>query len=107
MKLKSKYQKARADADMDKMTEKEQDNKDFEDIADLSYEEAMRELEKIVAALERGEVKLVEAAALYERGVILARRCSFLLQSIEEQITKLTISDEGETIEEDLKELDD
>ncbi|OIN85897.1 MAG: exodeoxyribonuclease VII small subunit, partial [Anaerolineae bacterium CG1_02_58_13] len=37
-------------------------------VEELSYEEAMQELESIVASLEEGTQKLEEAIALFERG---------------------------------------
>ncbi len=39
-----------------------------EDVAGLSFEAAMRELEEIVSALEKGNVDLDKSIALYERG---------------------------------------
>ncbi|AZN30713.1 exodeoxyribonuclease VII small subunit [Flaviflexus salsibiostraticola] len=52
------------------MTEKNHD-----DIAGLSYEEARRQLVDIVAALEQGTGTLEESIAAWERGEALARRC--------------------------------
>ena len=41
-----------------------------EDIAALSFEQALSELEKIVAQLESGQAPLEESIALYERGAV-------------------------------------
>jgi exodeoxyribonuclease VII small subunit len=45
------------------------------DIAALSFEDALKELEGIVQQLERGQVKLDEAISAYERGALLKRHC--------------------------------
>jgi len=49
----------------------------------ISYEQALGELERIVAALESEERPLEEALALYERGQVLARFCAGLLDNAE------------------------
>jgi exodeoxyribonuclease VII small subunit len=41
----------------------------------LSFEEALKELESIVDKLERGEVSLDDAVAAYERGSELKQQC--------------------------------
>lgn len=53
------------------------------------FEEAMQELEGIVQALERGELKLEESLRLFERGVLLARQCRGSLQSAELKVHEL------------------
>ena len=68
-------------------------------IDQLTYEEAIAELETIVKQLESGEAKLAESAELYERGVELAKHCSAILKSMEEKISKLQVNEEGEIIE--------
>ena len=45
------------------------------DIAALSFEDALKELEGIVQQLERGQVKLDEAITAYERGALLKKHC--------------------------------
>ena len=49
------------------------------DIATLPFEQAMQELEEIVAALEKSSVSLDESVKLYERGEALKKRCDALL----------------------------
>ena len=46
---------------------------------ELTYEQALAELEQIVQTLEHDEHPLEEAISLFERGQNLARRCSTLL----------------------------
>ncbi|MDO5033395.1 MAG: exodeoxyribonuclease VII small subunit [Eubacteriales bacterium] len=70
-------------------------------LGDLSYEEAIAELEQIVKRLELGEAKLEESAQLYERGLTLAKHCSAILQNMEDRVSQLGLSPEGEIIEQD------
>ena len=44
-------------------------------VTELSFEQAMQELEQVVSRLERGEVALDESIRLYERGALLRKRC--------------------------------
>ena len=54
-----------------------------------SFEEALREIEQITRALESGELGLEESLKLYERGVMLLRRCYHLLQTAETRVEML------------------
>ena len=54
------------------------------------FEELQRELEEIVARLERGEVPVDEAIALWQRGEELYRLCAGRLDSAELRIEELT-----------------
>lgn len=62
-------------------------------VESLSYEEAMAELESIVAALEEGNQKLEEAMALFERGQALMKRCAELLEAAELKVRQLSGDD--------------
>jgi exodeoxyribonuclease VII small subunit len=59
------------------------------DVANLSFEAALKELEAIVTKLERGDVPLEESIAIYERGEVLKRRCEQLLKQAEERVEKI------------------
>ena len=59
-------------------------------IEELSYEEAMAELESIVSALEEGNQKLEESMALFERGQLLMKRCAELLEAAELKVRQLS-----------------
>jgi len=59
----------------------------------ISYEQALGELERIVAALESEERPLEEALALYERGQVLARFCAGLLDNAELKVQQLSGED--------------
>jgi exodeoxyribonuclease VII small subunit len=58
---------------------------------DLSFENALAELEAAVRQLEEGNLPLTEAIALYERGMGLAQRCSDLLDGAQLQVEQLTL----------------
>jgi len=57
---------------------------------ELSYEEAFKELEAIVTALESDEHPLEEAVSLFERGQALADHCADLLDNAELKVQQLT-----------------
>lgn len=60
------------------------------DVKDLSYEQALAELEGIVASLESGKLQLEETMALYERGQALTRHCVELLDKAELRVKQLS-----------------
>ncbi len=59
-------------------------------IEQMHYEDALAQLEEIVAVLESGEHSLDEAVALFERGQALARHCSALLDQAELKVKQLS-----------------
>lgn len=65
------------------------------DIADLSFEQALKELEQIVGRLERGDVELEQSITIYERGEALRAHCDRLLQRAEAKVDKITLSEDG------------
>ncbi len=69
--------------------------KTHEDVATLSFEKALAELEQIVQRLERGDVPLEESVAIYERGEVLKRRCDELLRLAEARVEKITLDAGG------------
>jgi exodeoxyribonuclease VII small subunit len=58
-----------------------------------SFEDAQRELDEIVGRLERGDVPIDDAIALWQRGEELYRRCSALLAAAEGRIEELSSRD--------------
>ena len=62
-------------------------------VEELSYEEALVELEEIVSALEGEQNQLEEAIKLFERGQLLAARCGVLLEAAELKV-KQVVGDE-------------
>lgn len=65
------------------------------DIAALSFEAALAELEKIVAKLESGQAPLQESISIYERGEALKSHCEKQLSAAEKRIEKITLSKDG------------
>jgi exodeoxyribonuclease VII small subunit len=61
----------------------------------MSFEEAMTELEKVVGALERGDVALEDSIKLYERGAELKKRCEAKLKEAEEKVAAITLDGDG------------
>ena len=60
----------------------------------LTFEQALAELEQVVRDLEDGETGLDQALARYEQGVGLLRRCYAQLEQAEQRILLLTGQDE-------------
>jgi len=65
------------------------------DIAEMSFQQAMDELEKIVARLESGSVELEASIAMYERGEALRSHCDALLKKAEAKVEKITLDADG------------
>ena len=59
------------------------------DISDLTFEQALAELQNIVQELENGDGSLDESLSRYERGMILAQRCNDLLDKAELRVREL------------------
>lgn len=66
------------------------------EIADMSFEEAMKELEATVGKLEHGEATLEESIRLYERGAALRAHCDTVLRAAEERVEKITLAANGQ-----------
>ena len=62
-------------------------------VEDLTYEEALVELEGIVEALEGEQSQLEDAIKLFERGQALAARCSELLEAAELKVRQVAGDD--------------
>ncbi|BAJ64650.1 MULTISPECIES: exodeoxyribonuclease VII small subunit [Anaerolinea] len=67
------------------------------EIANLSYEDAVRELEAILEKLETAQPSLEETLRLYERGQALAKHCAALLEQAELRIQTLNGNDLSES----------
>tara|TARA_B100000989_G_C19117074_1_gene293701 strand:- start:80 stop:346 length:267 start_codon:yes stop_codon:yes gene_type:complete len=64
-------------------------------ISMLSFEDALRELEVIVASLERGEVSLDAAVSAFERGTELKTLCQARLEEARMKVEKIKIPAAG------------
>ena len=65
------------------------------DIARLGFEDALKELEEIVRALEQGKGKLEDAIRSYERGAALKAHCERKLAEAEARIEKIALGADG------------
>lgn len=65
------------------------------DIAKLSFEEAMVELEKLVRQLEDGKAKLDDAIGAYERGAYLKQHCEQKLREAQSRIEQIAVAADG------------
>ncbi len=62
----------------------------------MTFEQAMKELEAVVGQLERGDVALDQSIALYERGAALKNRCEDELKRAEEKVAAITLDSAGQ-----------
>jgi exodeoxyribonuclease VII small subunit len=65
------------------------------DIAALSFEEALAELEKLVRQLEEGKGRLDEAIDAYSRGVLLKRHCEARLAEAQARVDRIVLGPDG------------
>ncbi|EEX08942.1 MULTISPECIES: exodeoxyribonuclease VII small subunit [Ruegeria] len=65
-------------------------------VEQMTFEQAMKELEAVVGQLERGDVALDQSIALYERGAKLKKRCEDELKRAEEKVAAITLDADGQ-----------
>jgi exodeoxyribonuclease VII small subunit len=65
------------------------------DVAAMSFEDALAELEQIVRRLEDGKGKLDDAISSYERGAALKRHCEAKLREAQAKIEKIGLAPDG------------
>lgn len=65
------------------------------EIAALSFEDALRQLEEVVRKLESGDVPLDESIGLYERGDALRQHCQKRLDAAQARIEAIVADREG------------
>ena len=65
-------------------------------VAEMSFEQAMVELEQVVTQLDRGEVALDQSIKLYERGAALKAHCETKLREAEEKVEQLVLNANGQ-----------
>ena len=65
------------------------------DIAAMSFEDALAELEQIVRRLEAGQVKLDDAILCYERGTQLKRHCEQKLNEAQQRVDRIVVGPDG------------
>jgi exodeoxyribonuclease VII small subunit len=64
-------------------------------VTELSFEDALRELEAVVGRLESGEVPLEESIALYARGAELRAHCEGKLKDAEARVAEIAQAPDG------------
>lgn len=65
------------------------------DVAQLSFEQALAELEKIVSQLERGDVALEDSIRMYERGAALKAHCEAKLKEAQLKVEAIVMGPDG------------
>lgn len=65
------------------------------DIATLSFEQALAELEQIVARLESGQAPLEASITMYERGAALKAHCETRLEAARLRVEKIVVGAGG------------
>lgn len=70
-------------------------DKKNKDVEDLSFEQALEQLEKIVESLEQGNVPLDQSISHYERGEALRNHCRALLKVAEDKVEKIRLDASG------------
>ena len=67
------------------------------DVAGLSFEQALAELEKIVSELESGQAPLERSIEMYERGAALKAHCEKRLEAARLRVEKIVMGPQGAT----------
>lgn len=65
------------------------------DLKTLSFEDALSELEAIVARLERGDAPLEESIEIYQRGAKLKKYCEGKLKDAQLKVDKIVLGADG------------
>lgn len=65
------------------------------EIASLSFEQALAELEAIVQKLESGQAPLEESIEMYERGARLKAHCESRLEAARLKVEKIVVGPQG------------
>ncbi|MFL2834146.1 MAG: exodeoxyribonuclease VII small subunit [Alphaproteobacteria bacterium] len=74
------------------------------DIKDLSFEQALSELEEIVEKLEQGDIDLEDSIDIYERGNLLKAHCEKKLESAKMKVDKIISQPDGDFSSESYEE---
>ncbi|MCB9991082.1 MAG: exodeoxyribonuclease VII small subunit [Rhodospirillales bacterium] len=64
-------------------------------VEQLSFENALTELESIVRDLEKGDTPLENSIAAYERGIALKKHCESKLREAQAKIEKISVNADG------------
>jgi exodeoxyribonuclease VII small subunit len=77
----------------------ERKNKD--EIAKLTFEQAIGQLKEIVTRIEQGQIALQDSLDQYEKGMALIKHCRDILQKAEKRIEKISKEEPTEPPEEE------
>ncbi len=69
---------------------------DEKPVSEMTFEEAIREFEAVVNALDDGNVALDQSIRLYKRGAELRAHCEARLKEAEEQVEQITLDASGQ-----------
>jgi exodeoxyribonuclease VII small subunit len=72
----------------------------------LSFEQAMAQLEQIISALENGDVPLEKAIALFQEGTELSKQCATKLAQIESKMEVLLEQGDGNFVKKEFQSLE-
>ncbi len=73
---------------------------------ELSFEDALKELETIAQKLEHGDLALDESIDIFQRGIMLSKYCNTKLDEAEKKISLLIEDDLGNIQEKDFNKLE-
>jgi len=65
-------------------------------ITEMSFENALNELEAIVGRLERGDAPLEESITIYQRGAALKAHCEGKLKDAQMKVEKIVLKGQGD-----------
>ena len=68
------------------------------DLSGLSFEQALEQLERIVAELESGQAPLERSIDMYERGAALKAHCEARLAAARLKVEKIVVGPQGEAV---------
>jgi exodeoxyribonuclease VII small subunit len=74
---------------------------------ELSFEQAIKQLEEIAQAIEAGKIGLEESVDQYERGMELYQHCRRILDAAEMKVEKLQAQQDGTLTPEPAEDLSD
>jgi exodeoxyribonuclease VII small subunit len=66
-----------------------------DDIAAMTFEQALAVLDRIVQQLESGQVDLEASIEIYTRGTLLKRHCEAKLRDAQERVEKIVLGPDG------------
>ena len=70
---------------------------------EMTFESAIARLEEIVRILEGGQAQLDSALSMVEEGVALVKLCNSRRDSAEQKVKMITLGENGELTESDMK----